>query len=151
MLKKIAATEKFPNFDLFYLDFDFQEGKCCLVSSNGTRQKQQPCSQPAPAGGCRPAGSRLGRPCPGHPDPRSKMKRDQVEGRGSACQGGHRNDSPGTQQQGGSQASRRKKLIRVTVGRTSDLPVATWTSPIPASGTGHQSSSAGVLSRHGGH
>ncbi|XP_024418857.2 acyloxyacyl hydrolase isoform X3 [Desmodus rotundus] len=25
MLKKIAATEKFPNFDLFYLDFDFQE------------------------------------------------------------------------------------------------------------------------------
>ncbi|KAM5303449.1 acyloxyacyl hydrolase isoform 1-T1 [Glossophaga mutica] len=24
-LKKIAATEKFPNFDLFYLDFDFRE------------------------------------------------------------------------------------------------------------------------------
>ncbi|XP_054427332.1 acyloxyacyl hydrolase [Pteronotus mesoamericanus] len=25
MLKKIAASEKFPNFDLFYVDFDFQE------------------------------------------------------------------------------------------------------------------------------
>lgn len=25
VLEKIAATEKFPNFDLFYLDFDFQE------------------------------------------------------------------------------------------------------------------------------
>ncbi|KAF6085349.1 acyloxyacyl hydrolase [Phyllostomus discolor] len=25
VLKKIAATERFPNFDLFYLDFDFQE------------------------------------------------------------------------------------------------------------------------------
>lgn len=31
MLRKIAATEKFPNFDLFYLDFDFQESKCCLL------------------------------------------------------------------------------------------------------------------------
>ena len=29
-LKKIAASKKFTNFDLFYVDFDFQEGKFFL-------------------------------------------------------------------------------------------------------------------------
>lgn len=31
-LKKIAASQKFTNFDLLYVDFDFQEGKFCLES-----------------------------------------------------------------------------------------------------------------------
>lgn len=31
ILKKIAISKKFTNFDLLYVDFDFQEGKCRLV------------------------------------------------------------------------------------------------------------------------
>lgn len=30
-LKKIATSQKFTSFHLYYVDFDFQESKCCLA------------------------------------------------------------------------------------------------------------------------
>lgn len=79
-LKKIATSQKFTNFDLFYVDFDFQESKYRSVWVP-TQDKRSSCASEPPhphpqQGVSTPAGGRWSRVSTLPPKPRRHGRPD---------------------------------------------------------------------------